>query len=269
VTTTEDTGTTGGNETDLLTGNGSTGNSGRVTNVLMVTTTVRMLDGVHRGTTDSRPGVALDAVFVVIVTGLEDGLVETTATSDDTNHSAARGANGLAGTRGKTDTGLLAIFGVTDDNARGTGSLGHVTAVTSLGLERADDGTLGHAADGEDVADGQLSLGTEVQELTSGNAFRGNDELLSQLVAIRITEDQAGEGSATTGVMDDLFDLAADVTVALGIIGSAELGGALAMLGFGFKDGAFTFSLATDNASHGVELYLVGTLLSGLSKIPT
>ena len=41
----------------------------------------------------SRPGVALDAVFVVIVTGLEDGLVETTATSDDTNHSAARGFN--------------------------------------------------------------------------------------------------------------------------------------------------------------------------------
>ena len=51
----------GGDETALLTaGSVSTGSRG-VTNVLMVTTTVRMLDGVHGDTSNSRPPLVLGA----------------------------------------------------------------------------------------------------------------------------------------------------------------------------------------------------------------
>merc|ERR1712224_1024201 len=110
ASSTQDTGTAGGNQTDLLTSRSLAGGGGGVTDVLMVTTTVRMLDGIHRGTTDLRPGVALDLELVVVVTGLEHRLLEATATSDDTDHGTCVGGHGLASTGWKTDTSLLAIF---------------------------------------------------------------------------------------------------------------------------------------------------------------
>jgi hypothetical protein len=42
-------------ETDFLTRHGLAGDGGRLTNVLMVTTTVRMVNRVHRHTTSTRP----------------------------------------------------------------------------------------------------------------------------------------------------------------------------------------------------------------------
>merc|ERR1719210_2135182 len=48
--------------------------------MLMVTTTVGMLDGVHGHTSDLRPAVPLDSVLVVRTTSLQHGLVDTTTT---------------------------------------------------------------------------------------------------------------------------------------------------------------------------------------------
>ena len=231
LATTKDTGTAGGDKTGFGTSGGVARNGSGVTNVLMVTTAVRMLDGIHRGTTDLGPRVALDLILVEVVTGLEDGLVEATATSGDTNHGTVGGADGLTGTGRKTDAGLLAIFGVTDDDAGSTGGLGDVGAITGLGLQVADDGTFGHLSDGNDVTDGELSLGTEVDEHTGVETFASNHQLLAELEAVGITEDHAGEGSTTTRVMDDLLHQTADVTMALGVVEGAELRGSLAVLG--------------------------------------
>ena len=52
--------------------------------MLMVTTTVGMLNGVHGHTSHNGPAVALSLVLVVRTTGLQDRLVDTTATSNDT-----------------------------------------------------------------------------------------------------------------------------------------------------------------------------------------
>merc|ERR1719416_321925 len=56
-TTTQDTGTTGGNETDLLTWRCVTSSSSWMTNV-------RMLNRIHRHTTNLRPAVAFHSVLV-------------------------------------------------------------------------------------------------------------------------------------------------------------------------------------------------------------
>jgi len=57
--TTEQTRPPGGNETGLLTLCGFPGDGRGFTDMLMVTTTVRMVDGVHSNTTSLGPGVAL------------------------------------------------------------------------------------------------------------------------------------------------------------------------------------------------------------------
>jgi len=51
----ETTGSPGGDETDFATGGSVATDGGRHTDVLMVTTTVRMLDRVHGHTADLRP----------------------------------------------------------------------------------------------------------------------------------------------------------------------------------------------------------------------
>ena len=90
----------GSNETGLLSRDGRARNRRGLTNVLVVTTTVRVIDGVHSNTTCTRPAkggisitvlqandrslpVTLGLVFVVRATSLEQRFVDTSATSDN------------------------------------------------------------------------------------------------------------------------------------------------------------------------------------------
>lgn len=92
--------------------------------MLLVTTTVGMVDGVHSNTTDLGPSVSLGSVLVVSSTGLEEGLVGSLATGNDTNHTSAGAEDSLSDTGGESNSGLLTILGVTDDDGGGTGSAG-------------------------------------------------------------------------------------------------------------------------------------------------
>ena len=91
------------NETDLLARGSITADSGGVTNVLVVTSSVGMLHRVHGHTTDLRPAVPLHAVLVVRVTSLQHGLLSPASTSNLTDHGTAAAGDNLLGTRGELD----------------------------------------------------------------------------------------------------------------------------------------------------------------------
>merc|ERR1719489_218653 len=67
---------------------GSSLHSRGLTNMLVVTTTMGMLHGVHSHTTYLRRAVPLDLVLMVRTTSLQHGLVNTASTSNNTNHSS-------------------------------------------------------------------------------------------------------------------------------------------------------------------------------------
>jgi hypothetical protein len=163
----EQTSTASSNETSLLTGNGIAGNGRGVTNVLMVSSSVGMVDGVHSNTTSLGPRVALDAVLVVSTTGLQEGLVNTTTSSNDTNGGTSGREDDLLGTGGELDAGLAIIGVVTNNGSVTTGGTGKSTTITDGLLNVADNGTLGHGAQRKNVSDVQGSLLTAVDELTS------------------------------------------------------------------------------------------------------
>lgn len=50
---------TSGNKTDFLTGNCRAGDGGGLSDVLMVTTTMRMVDRIHSNTTSTRPAAMI------------------------------------------------------------------------------------------------------------------------------------------------------------------------------------------------------------------
>lgn len=152
LSTSDETGSSGGDETTLLSSGGISSHGSGVTNVLMVTTTMRMLDGVHSDTSNSGPVLLLCLGFVVSVDGSQERLITPLSTGDNTNHSSAGSLDGFTNTGRKLDSGLAAIFGVTDDDTGGSGSTGEGTSVSEFGLNVGNNSAFGHRVDGKDVS---------------------------------------------------------------------------------------------------------------------
>ena len=246
LSTTQQTRPPGGDETGLLTLGSVAGDGGGLADMLVVTTTVGMVDGVHGNTTSLGPGVALDSELMLGARGLEEGLVGTATAGDDADHGAGAAVDDLLGAGGKLDAGLALIVVVADDGHVVAGGTGQGTTVTDLLLDVGDDGTLGHGGEGQDVADGQGGLLAGVDELAGVHALVGDEGLGVLLELVGVLEDDLGEGSATTGVVDDLLHDAAEVTMALGVVESAELGRGLVEAGVGREDRATALSLVAD-----------------------
>jgi len=81
----------------------------------------------------------------------------------------------------------------------------NLASVSSLLLEVAHDGSLGHVADRHNVADGQLGLASTVDELAGVHTLGGDEELLLDLVSVGIPEVGYSQGSSTARVVDDIF----------------------------------------------------------------
>ena len=142
-----------GNKSRLLTARSVSPGGRGVTNVLMVTTTVGMLYRVHGYTSNSGPVSLLGVRSVVGAVGAEHGLVSSLTTGNNADHGSAAALDGLSHTRWHSDTGLLTIFGVADDDSTGARGSGEGATVTHLSLNVRDDGSFWHAVDRDDIAD--------------------------------------------------------------------------------------------------------------------
>jgi hypothetical protein len=207
-----------------------------MTNMLVVTTTVRMFDGVHSNTTNLGPAVALGFVLVVGATSLEHRLVNATTTSNNTDGASAGRLNGLLGTRGKTDAGSTGLSVVRDNGSVVTRGTGNSSSVSWLLFQVADEGTFGHRTDGEDVTDLEVGLLSAVDELSSVETLYSDESLLDLLVLVRVTEDNLGERGTSSRVVDDILYDTLDVSVVLGGIERSKLGSSLSVLGVSLED---------------------------------
>ena len=160
-----------GNETDFLSRNSGAGNSGSLSNVLMVTTTMGMVNGIHSNTTSTGPAtmimsthfqndkmknvlVTLGLEFVVCTTSLEQRLVDPSSSGNNADSGTSSSGNSLLGTTGQTDAGLVVVRRVSDDGGVVSRCAGKSTTIADLLLNVADDGTFRALADGDDVSDG-------------------------------------------------------------------------------------------------------------------
>jgi len=250
-TTSNSTGSSGGNETDLSTGRSVSTNSRGNTDVLLVTTTERMVNWVHGNSSDLGPSLSESLHLVVDSTGLQDRLINSFTGGDETNHGSGNTGKGLSGTGGKLDSGLAQIIGVTDNDSRGTGASGELTLITRLVFNVTDLSTFGNLVDGKDVTSGEGSLGTSVDELTSVHSFNGEEMVVLESVLIGVSEDDLGEGSSTTGIVDDLSDDTLNVTVLFSEIENSESGGSDSVMLVSLEDGILlTSSTTSDDFTH-------------------
>jgi len=246
------TSTASSNETHLGTRRQHTVGSRSVTDVLVVTTTVRVLNGVLSDTSDLGPAVALDPVLMESTSGLEQGLLQTSAASDDTDHGAGSAKDRLLGTRREADASLALLGVVSDHSAVGAGGTSKRGAVTSLVLEVAHDGTFRQVPNGNNVADVERGANTAVHELASVHALSSNEVLLPGLVVDRVAEVNLRQGSTTTRVVDEILDDALNVALLLRVVDSPELGRPLLQSPAGDEDCARTLTGAWEEQIDGI-----------------
>ena len=124
-----------------------------VTNVLLVTTTMRMVYGVHGNTSDSWPGSSsLSLHLVEDATSFADWLVSSATSSDDSNHGSAVAWDGSSASTWESDSCLLSILRVTDDGDGGARGSCEGASISSLSFTVGDNGTFWHLVDWENIA---------------------------------------------------------------------------------------------------------------------
>jgi len=195
--------------------------------MLMVTTTVRMLDWILGYTSHLWPAVSLDAEFVVGSAGLEHWLVDSSSASDEAKHCSVSAAVKLFDTRWEFYSSFAGVSIVGNDGAVSTGGLGNPASVTRLLFERAHDGTLWHLSNWHDVTDVELSLFTGVDELSSANAFRTYHSLSNFSVLVWILKLNLCKWSAPAWIVYDILDQTLDKALSLSIIEAPQFCGAL------------------------------------------
>jgi len=172
----------------------------------MVSSSEGMFDGVHSNTSNLRPAVTLNLVFVVGATSLQERLVDTSTSSNNTNGGTASGVQNLLGSRWELDTGLSGIGVVGNDDSGVSGGLGEFSAVSVFHLDAAAGSSFGHVSDGENVSDVESGLFTTIDSLARGGTLSSNEKLLVLSELVGILEGDLGERSSSAGVVDDVLD---------------------------------------------------------------
>jgi len=242
--------TTGGNQTGLLPWNRGTRDTRGMTNVLVVTPPVWMLNWVHRHTADLWPTITFNTVLVVCAASFQKWFGITATTSDQPNHSTASVLENFLGARWKTHDSRLFCLVVTNNGAVHARGLGNFAAITNLLFDLAYNGPFRAGRQGQHVADSQLGFLPAVHKLSTVHTFSAHELFGLLLVVVGISELNNGERGATTRVMNDVLDDTFHESTAFGIIQRAEFGGAFAVLGVRPEDAAAALSLRTNYTTH-------------------
>jgi len=248
--TSDSTGPPGGDETDLFTWRGVSSDGGRFTDMLMVSSSVGMLDWILGDTSDFWPAVSLHSELVVGSAGFEHWLVDSSTASDEAEHRSVSAGVQLFDAGRQLHSGFAGVGVVRDDGAVPAGSLGDLAPVSGFLLQLANDGTFWHLSDWHNVTNREGGFLTGVDELSGADAFRADHGLGDLSVFIWIFELDFAEWGAPAWVVHDVFDEALYEALSLGIVERSELGGAFSAFGSAGEDGPSTFSLALNHSSH-------------------
>ena len=151
------TGSSSGDQTSLLTWASQSINGRSMTNMLMVTTTVWMLDGIHSDTSNLWPILSLIFKFEFGNTSLKQWLIGSTTTGDDTDHGSADTWDGLSLSGWESDSSLGTVIGVTDDDSTAATGSGESSSVAYFLFNVTNCGTFWDLIDWKDVTSVDIS----------------------------------------------------------------------------------------------------------------
>jgi len=240
----------GGDETDLLTVGSASFDGRGLADVLMVTTSVRMFDGVHSHTTNDRPAVSLRLIFVISATGSQDWFVGTTTASHDSDHSSVGRRNDLLRSGWQSDASSSGVRIVSDDRRVIARSARQPASISRLLFQIANNRSFRQSPDGQNIPNLDSSFLSAINELPGVESFGGDHGFATSLVAVRISELDESQGGASTGIVDDVLDHSLDVSVSLSEVDRSQLRRTLLVLVVRFEDRGRSLALRANSSTH-------------------
>jgi len=181
-----------------------------------------MLYWVHSNTSNAWPVSLLSVRLVVGIVCLEKRFLSSLSTSNDSNHGSAGSLDGLSHARWHSNTGLLAILGVTNDDSTSARGSSKGATVTHLSFNVGDDSSFWHAVDRDDIADSQGSFRSSMNILTGVHALDSDEILSVLLVFVLVSENDFGKRCATARIVHNVLHNSFDVSFALSEVQGSE-----------------------------------------------
>jgi len=197
-----------------------------------------MLYWVHSNTSNAWPVSLLSVRLVVGIVCLEKRFLSSLSTSNDSNHGSAGSLDGLSHARWHSNTGLLAILGVTNDDSTGARGSCKGATVTHLSFNVGDDGSFWHAVDRDDIADSQGSFRSSMNILTGVHALDSDEILSVLLVFVLVSENDFGKRCATARIVHDVLHDSTNVSFTLCEVQGSETSWGDSLRGVGLEDAA-------------------------------
>lgn len=242
-----------GNKTNFLSRNGLAGDGRGFSDMLMVTSSVRMVDGVHSNTTSTRPAtkhvqsddhikkrkeialVTLGPEFVECSTSFEQRFIDPSTSGNNTDRRPRIPGDGLLRSTRQPNPRLIIVWRMSNDSRVIAGSPRQRSSISDLLLDIADDRTFGKAAHRQHVADGKRRLLAAIHKGTSVQTLGRDECFLAKFVPVRVTEDDTSKRRASTRVMNDILDDATNVTISFRKVQRSQAGRVLIEMGVGFE----------------------------------
>ncbi len=219
--------------------------------MLVVTTSVWMIDWVHSHTSHSWESLAQSLELVEKCTSLHDGLFVSASACNYTNCGSAKTWNGLSGTGWESDSGSASVIRVSNNGGISSWASGISSFITNSRLNIANGGTFRDSVDWKDVSSwySRLSAGEDV--LSAVSSFSGKEVLSVVFVFVRVSEIDFNEWTSTSWIVKDSSDNALDVAFSFDEIEvSISWWGDSFWFWSGVNTTDFAFSLAPDNFTH-------------------
>jgi hypothetical protein len=133
----------------------------------------------------------------------QQGLVGSSTSRNDTNHSSCTALDDLLCARWELDTGLALIWVMANNGNVVARCASKSSTVTNLLLHVCDNSSFRDGAKREDVSDCEVGVLAGVDELTSVHALVRDEGLGVKLESVGIAEDNLCERGSSAGIMDD------------------------------------------------------------------
>ncbi len=215
--------------------------------MLVVTTSVGMVDGVHSDTSDSWESLSESLELVEQGTSLHDWLFVSSSSGNDTDGGSAEAWDGFSGSGWESDSGSASIIGVSNNGGIGSWASGVGSFISNGWFDVADGGTFWNSVDWEYVTSGDCGFSSTEEILSGVGSFGGKEILSVMFVFIWISEIDFQKRATSSWVVEDSSNDTLDVSLSFNKIKiSISWGSDSLRLRSGIDATDFTFSLAWD-----------------------
>lgn len=208
----------GSKQSDFLSVRGVSADGRGMPNMLLITSSMGMVYGVHSHSSNSWPSSSLCLGLMVWISGFAHWLVGSSTSSNDSNHGSAVPRNSSSASTWKSHSGLLSIIWMSNDDCWSATCSCERSSVTSFSFTVWNNSSFWHGVDWQDIADWEwsysiinikranLTLGTAIDELTGIKTFHCNEILSSMLISVGISKHYSGKRCSSAWVVNYFLD---------------------------------------------------------------